>query len=178
MRMRSGVGRREGREPCVTPRARSPRRAPRALQARRQDGHVHAHRSRAGAARERVAPSGRTDSLSTTLPVARSSRELLVRRAKQLAWLGVGGHAVEAAIAIGAGVAAGSIALVGFGADSLIESAAGFVVLWLFTGARRGSPAADRRAQRLVGLSFYALAVYVAVEAVRNLATGHHPETS
>jgi divalent metal cation (Fe/Co/Zn/Cd) transporter len=106
------------------------------------------------------------------------SRELLVRRAKLLAWVGVGWHAIEAAIAVGAGVAAGSIALVGFGADSLIESLAGFVVLWLFTGTRRGSPAAERRAQQLVGASFYALAAYVAVEAVHTLVTGDHPETS
>jgi divalent metal cation (Fe/Co/Zn/Cd) transporter len=90
----------------------------------------------------------------------------------------VGWHAIEAAIAVGAGVAAGSIALVGFGADSLIESLAGFVVLWLFTGTRRGSPAAERRAQQLVGASFYALAAYVAVEAVHTLVAGDHPETS
>lgn len=90
----------------------------------------------------------------------------------------MGWHAIEAAIAVGAGVAAGSIALVGFGADSLIESLAGFVVLWLFTGTRRGSPAAERRAQQLVGASFYALAAYVAVEAVHTLVAGDHPETS
>ncbi|MEA2441123.1 MAG: hypothetical protein QOH76_2547 [Thermoleophilaceae bacterium] len=101
-----------------------------------------------------------------------------MRRAKLLAWIGVGWHAIEAAIAVGAGVAAGSIALVGFGADSLIESLAGFVVLWLFTGTRRGSPAAERRAQQLVGASFYALAAYVAVEAVHTLVAGDHPETS
>jgi divalent metal cation (Fe/Co/Zn/Cd) transporter len=107
-----------------------------------------------------------------------TERERLMRRAKLLAWIGVGWHGIEAAIAVGAGLAAGSIALVGFGADSLIESIAGFVVLWLFSGARRGSPSAERRAQQLIAVSFYVLAAYVAVEAVRTLAGGDHPSTS
>jgi divalent metal cation (Fe/Co/Zn/Cd) transporter len=101
-----------------------------------------------------------------------------MRRAKGLAWLGVGWHVIEAAVAVGAGVAAGSIALIGFGADSLIESVAGFVVLWLFSGARRGSRAAERRAQQLIAASFYVLALYVTAEAIRTLAAGDHPETS
>jgi divalent metal cation (Fe/Co/Zn/Cd) transporter len=102
----------------------------------------------------------------------------LMRRAKLLAWMGVGWHAVEAAIAVGAGLAAGSIALVGFGADSLIEAVAGFVVLWLFTGDRRGSAAAERRAQQLIAVSFYVLAAYVAVQATRSLSGGDRPDTS
>jgi divalent metal cation (Fe/Co/Zn/Cd) transporter len=119
-----------------------------------------------------------TESLQLpTLPVARE-RERLMRRAKLLAWVGVGWHGIEAAIAVGAGVAAGSIALVGFGADSLIESVAGFVVLWLFSGARRGSAAAERRAQQLIAVSFYVLAAYVAEEAARTLLGGGRPETS
>jgi hypothetical protein len=56
-------------------------------------------------------------------------RERLVRRAKLLAWLGVSWHGIEAAIAVGAGLAASSIALIGFGADSLIESVAGMILL-------------------------------------------------
>ena len=78
-------------------------------------------------------------------------RERLVRRAKALAWIGVGWHGIEAAIAVGAGVAAGSIALIGFGADSLVEAFAGFIVLWRFADRPRTSargrasrPAADR----------------------------------
>jgi hypothetical protein len=53
-----------------------------------------------------------------TTPTQARERQRLVRRAKALAWLGVGWHGIEAAIAVGAGVAAGSIALIGFGADS------------------------------------------------------------
>jgi len=59
---------------------------------------------------------------------------------------GIAYHFVEFAIALGAGIAVSSIALIGFGADSLIEALAGFVVLWLFTGARIGSHDAERRA--------------------------------
>jgi divalent metal cation (Fe/Co/Zn/Cd) transporter len=102
----------------------------------------------------------------------------LVRRARRLAWLGLGWHVAEAAVAVGAGVVAGSVALVGFGADSLIEAAAGLVVLWLMTGARSASERAERRAQQLIAASFLLLAGYVGVEAVRDLLGGHHPEAS
>jgi divalent metal cation (Fe/Co/Zn/Cd) transporter len=82
------------------------------------------------------------------------------------------------AIAIAAGLAAGSIALIGFGADSLIEALAGFVVVWLFTGTRPGSLRAERRARQLIAVSFYVLAAYVAIEAVRTLVIGDKPEAS
>ena len=110
-----------------------------------------------------------------TQPVERARLE---RQARLLAWGGIGWHFVEFAIAVGAGMAAGSIALIGFGADSLIEALAGFVVLWLFTGRRIGSQNAERRAQQLVALSFYLLAAYVGVEAVRTLAAVDHPKVS
>jgi divalent metal cation (Fe/Co/Zn/Cd) transporter len=105
-------------------------------------------------------------------------RERLERRARMLAWGGIAYHFVEFAIALGAGLAATSIALVGFGADSLIEALAGFVVLWLFTGTRVGSQDAERRAQQLIAVSFFVLAAYVGVESVRTLAGGQHPEAS
>src|ERR1022692_171419 len=94
-------------------------------------------------------------------------RSRLERRARMLAWGGIAWHVVECAIAIGAGIAAGSIALIGFGADSFIEAIAGFVVVWLFTGNRRGSHTAERRAQILIAVTFFMLAAYVGVEAVR-----------
>jgi divalent metal cation (Fe/Co/Zn/Cd) transporter len=101
-----------------------------------------------------------------------------VRRARLLAWVGVGWHGVEAAVAVGAGLAAGSFALIGFGADSLIEAAAGLVVLWLFAAPRAGSAEAEARAQKLIAVSFYVLAAYIGAEAVRSLVGGHHPEVS
>ncbi len=102
----------------------------------------------------------------------------LVRRARLLAWGGIGWHAVEFGIALGAGIAAGSIALIGFGIDSLIESAAGAVVLWRFASRRSHLDSAERRAQQLIGASFFVLAAYIAVESVRTLAAADHPGVS
>ena len=102
----------------------------------------------------------------------------LERRARALAWLGLAWHAAEFVVAVAAGVAAGSIALIGFGVDSLIEALAGLVVLWLFTGRRLGSATAERRAQQLVALSFFVLAAYVAVESVRTLVSSDRPDVS
>jgi len=113
-------------------------------------------------------------------PAARadSERTRLVRRARLLARVGLAWHGVEAAIAIGAGVVAGSIALIGFGADSLVESVAGIVLLWRFASSRAASEAAERRAQRLIGASFYVIAAYVGIEAVRTLVVGDRPNVS
>jgi divalent metal cation (Fe/Co/Zn/Cd) transporter len=116
---------------------------------------------------------------SPPTPTAPSlERERLVRRARALAWLGVGWHGVEAAIAVGAGVAAGSIALVGFGADSLVEAVAGLIVLWRFAVVRAASGAAERRAQQWIAVSFYVIAAYVSVEAIRSLVVGDEPGVS
>jgi divalent metal cation (Fe/Co/Zn/Cd) transporter len=102
----------------------------------------------------------------------------LVRRARVLAWVGLAWHLVEAGVALGAGIAASSIALIGFGADSLVEALAGIVIIWL-VGADRGSrPEAERRAQQLVAASFVLLAAYVGIEAIRDLVDGHHPDAS
>ena len=109
---------------------------------------------------------------------AAAHRRKLERQARLLAWRGIGYHVLEAAVAVGAGVSAGSIALIGFGADSLIESLAGLVVLWLFTGARLTSQTAERRAQLLIAVSFFVLAAYVGVESARSLAGGHAPAPS
>jgi divalent metal cation (Fe/Co/Zn/Cd) transporter len=100
------------------------------------------------------------------------------RRARLLAWLSLGWMTVEGAVGIAAGVAAGSVALVGFGLDSAIEGFASLIVIWRFSGSRTLSESAERRAQRLVGVSFFLLAPYVAFEATRDLVTGSHPHTS
>jgi divalent metal cation (Fe/Co/Zn/Cd) transporter len=112
------------------------------------------------------------------LTASLGGRRRLERRARLLAWGGIAWHVVEFAIALGAGIAAGSIALIGFGADSLIEAFAGLVVVWLFTGRRLGSADAERRAQQLIAVSFFVLAAYVGVEAVRTLVTTSEPRTS
>jgi divalent metal cation (Fe/Co/Zn/Cd) transporter len=110
------------------------------------------------------------------MPTAERAR--LEARVRLLAWVGIGWHLVELAVALAAGIAAGSIALIGFGADSLVEALAALVVVWLFTGRRKGSAAAERRAQQLIALSFLALAIGVGAEAVRTLVVEQHPGTS
>jgi divalent metal cation (Fe/Co/Zn/Cd) transporter len=107
-----------------------------------------------------------------------SERARLVRRARMLAWAGIGWHVVEFLIAIVAGLAASSIALVGFGVDSAIEAVAGLVVVWLFAAKRANSATAERRAQQLIAASFFLLAAYIGVEAVRSLLGGNEPEAS
>jgi divalent metal cation (Fe/Co/Zn/Cd) transporter len=123
-------------------------------------------------------PNVQTLPLTRLQPIPPADRSRLERQARLLAWGGIGYHFVEFAIALIAGVAAGSIALIGFGADSLIEALAGFVVLWLFTGARVGSHRAERRAQQLIAASFFVLAAYVGIESIRSLVVGHEPEAS
>jgi divalent metal cation (Fe/Co/Zn/Cd) transporter len=112
------------------------------------------------------------------LPPSDEARTALERRARLLAWGGNAWHVVEFAIALAAGVVAGSIALVGFAADSLIEGLAGFVIVWLFTGRRGASEAAERRAQQLVAGSYFLLAAYVGVESIRSLVGGDEPKAS
>jgi divalent metal cation (Fe/Co/Zn/Cd) transporter len=95
-----------------------------------------------------------------------------------LAWGGNAWHLIEFAIAVAAGIAAGSITLVAFGIDSLIEVAGGLTIVWRFTGSRLGSATSERRAQQLIALSYFVLAAYVAVESVRDLVGGHEPAAS
>ena len=104
-----------------------------------------------------------------------ANRAQLVRRAQLLAWIGITWHFVEFAIAMVAGIAANSIALIGFGIDSGIESIAGFVLVWRFASSREG---AERTAQKLIAVSFYLLAAYVLFEAVRALVTAEKPDVS
>jgi divalent metal cation (Fe/Co/Zn/Cd) transporter len=109
---------------------------------------------------------------------AEAERARLERRARLLAHGGNAWHVIEFAVALGAGIAAGSIALIGFGADSLVEVLAGTVIVWLFTSGRGSSARAERRAQQLIAVSFFVLAAYVAVEGVRDLASGHRPSAT
>jgi len=114
------------------------------------------------------------------VPVVAGSREWLrlARLARALSWLTLGWLGIEAGVAIAAAVAAGSVALLGFGLDSGIEALASIIVIWRFTGSRLASATSERRAQQLVAVSFFLLAPYIAVEAIRALVTGDRPETS
>lgn len=102
----------------------------------------------------------------------------LARRARWLSWLSLAWMTVEGAVAIGAGIAASSIALAGFGIDSAIEGVASLIIVWRFSGSRLASERAEERAQKRVAITFFLLAPYIAFEALRDLIGAHHPEAS
>lgn len=105
-----------------------------------------------------------------------ADRHRLGRRAQLLAAASVVYNVAEAVVAVTAGLVAGSVALVAFGLDSLVEVSSGLIVLWQF---RHRLPASrERRALRLMSLSFFALAGYVGFESARALVTGAEPEPS
>jgi divalent metal cation (Fe/Co/Zn/Cd) transporter len=120
------------------------------------------------------APGGRASAPT----ISRGRYEQLARRVKLLSWLSLAWMTIEGAVAIGAGIAAGSIALVGFGLDSAIEGFASVILIWRFTGQRVFSHAAERRAQKLVAVAFFLLAPYVAMESIRTLIAGDHADVS
>jgi divalent metal cation (Fe/Co/Zn/Cd) transporter len=106
-------------------------------------------------------------------------RDRLIRYARLLAWSSLAWMTAEGVIAVVAGVLANSVALIGFGIDSAIEGLASvIIIIWRFWGSRALSESAERRAQKLVAISFFLLAPYIAIEAVRALVTGSEPETS
>lgn len=103
-------------------------------------------------------------------------RTHLGRRARLLAGASVAYNAVEAVVAISAGLVAGSVALVGFGLDSVVEVSSGLIILWQF---RHPLPESrERTALRLMAVSFFALAAYVGLGSARSLAGGHEPDAS
>ncbi|HEY4976322.1 MAG TPA: cation transporter [Gaiellaceae bacterium] len=112
------------------------------------------------------------------LPPSSGERVRLERRARVLAWGGNAWHLVEFGIALGAGIAASSIALVAFGFDSLIEAFSGLVIVWLFSIQRGSSEQAERHAQQLIATSYFVLAAYIGVESIRDLVAGQRPEVS
>jgi divalent metal cation (Fe/Co/Zn/Cd) transporter len=104
--------------------------------------------------------------------------ERAAARARRLSWTSLAWLGFEGVATAVAGILAGSIALVANGLDSGIEAIASVIIVWRFTGSRRQSATAEARAQRLVSVSFFLLAPFVAFEATRTLALGHHAETS
>jgi divalent metal cation (Fe/Co/Zn/Cd) transporter len=119
--------------------------------------------------------------MSATAASAVSSRTAeqrlrLGRRARLLAGASVTYNALECVIALAAGLAASSVALVGFGLDSLVEVSSGLIILWQFS--HRMPEDRERVAQRLMALSFFVLAAYVAFESGRGLLFGAEADTS
>jgi len=115
-----------------------------------------------------------------TLPNDTEKRRAQIRRGKLLEYFTVGYNSLEGIIAIGAGIVAGSIALVGFGFDSVIEVISGFALLWRLYGDADESQRErlEQRALRIVGLSFFLLAAYVTFDAVTSLVRREAPEES
>lgn len=99
---------------------------------------------------------------------------LTMRRGRFLEYFTISWNSLEAIIAITFGVLAGSVALIGFGVDSVIESSSGAILLWrLLAGEER-----ERLALRLVGISLLVLAAYVAFDAVKSLIFQERPDVS
>ena len=100
-----------------------------------------------------------------------------LRHGRKLEYFTIGWNMVEAGVAVGAGRFAGSIALVGFGVDSLIESISGSILLWrLFSPVHDESR--EQIALKLVGISFLILAAYIAFDAIKSLLVYEPPDTS
>jgi divalent metal cation (Fe/Co/Zn/Cd) transporter len=109
------------------------------------------------------------------------SRAAVLRRGVTLESVTIGYNALEGLIAIAAGLAAGSVALTGFGVDSAIEVTSGVLLWWRLRaelGAAALGPTVESRAARGAGVLLLALAVYLAVESGRRLLTGDPPEES
>lgn len=108
------------------------------------------------------------------------SRAAAVRKARHLNWFTIGWNGIEGVVAVAAGIAAGSIGLVGFGIDSGIEVSAALILMWRLRrerldGCRQDD---DALAQRLIAVSFAALAVYVGLRAGADLIQGSEPSPS
>lgn len=99
-------------------------------------------------------------------------RDTVLRRALRLEFVTVGWNVVEGLVAVAAASAAGSVALLGFGLDSFVESASGLVLVWRLRAERQGRKdieRLERRAQRLVSFTLFLLAAYVGLDSLRAL---------
>ncbi|MGH2819369.1 MAG: cation transporter [Actinomycetota bacterium] len=111
----------------------------------------------------------------------RSDRAAALRRGLVLEYLSLGYNVLEAVAGFVFGVAAGSVALVGFALDSVVEASSASVLLWRLSGERRNQARAEeleRRAVRLIAAAFFALAAYVGVRSLLDLLTTARPEES
>ncbi len=109
---------------------------------------------------------------------APTARTELEQRARRLAHLGNLWHLAEFAIALGAGIAAGSVALTSFAGDSLVELLAALAIVWLFSAGRGASARAERRAQQLIAGSYFLLVAYITSHALYDLVAGSRPSAS
>lgn len=116
----------------------------------------------------------------TTLTTPRGAH---LRRGLLLEYLTVAWNIVEGIVAMAAALASGSVALLGFGLDSFVESASGTVLIWRLRGEREGMDHEDierleQRAQKLVAVSLFGLAAFVAIRAIVALVNQERPDAS
>lgn len=110
-----------------------------------------------------------------------TSRARDLRSGIVLEYFTIGWNVLEAVVGLLAGLLAGSVALVGFALDSIVEASSGGVLLWRLQSERRGSRTAEeaeRPAIRSISVAFFALALYVGGRALFDLTTGAHPKES
>ncbi|HEY3446491.1 MAG TPA: cation transporter [Myxococcales bacterium] len=112
-----------------------------------------------------------------------AARAELVQHSLKLEYFTVGWNIVEGVVSIAAALAAGSVALLGFGIDSFVETTSGLVLIWRLRAEKNARDheeieRLDQRAHKLVGLSLFLLAAYVAFDAVHALIAGERPEPS
>ena len=114
-----------------------------------------------------------------------NDRTALLKKASRLEYLTVGWNVVEGVIAVAAALSAGSVALLGFGLDSFVESTSGLILLWRLSKEQRSTDASaedierlDRRAHRLVAATLFLLAAYITVDSALALWNGERPEVS
>lgn len=119
-------------------------------------------------------------SLRTPVPARPLDRPQALRRARLLNRLTIGWNLVEGAVALAAGIAAGSLGLIAFGLDSCVEVSGALVLAWRLAREQRTgcTQPDDRRATRALAVCFFALAGWVSVSAVRDLVGGQEPEVS
>lgn len=138
------------------------------------------HHERCSRSTSRSGSGARVSDSSPTGPLEHGSAQWLRKAAlaRRLSWLSLAYMAAEGAVAVTAAVLAGSVALLGFGLDSVIEALASIIVVWRFTGTRTLSRTAERRAQEAVAVTYFLLAPYITADALRALITAEHPATT
>lgn len=125
-------------------------------------------------------PAEKSATVSGVVVPAASEERLtaLAPRIRRVSWTSLVWLAVEGIVAIIAGTSTGSIAMLGYGLDSAVQSLGSGVIVWRFTAGRIGSIAAEQRAQKVVATSFFLLAPHLSVAALGQLLTGTPPEGS
>jgi divalent metal cation (Fe/Co/Zn/Cd) transporter len=116
--------------------------------------------------------------VDAALALGDDARDVLVARVKLISWLSLVWMTAEGVIGTTVGIMANSIALIGYGVDSTITGIASVIIIWRFSGDRVSSDDAERRAQRIVAVTFFLLAPYIIVTAIHHLVTGSEAQAS